>query len=151
MWLAPGRVGGFDFVPLITAIDVLLEARAMGNCLRTYGSCLAHNASRLWGIRKDGKRVATLRLSRGRREPLPNLYELEFPRNVVASPEIWWVAHQWLRMHDLTKVPYTCIPWGLAPVDVEAWRQMWRPWWLAKRRLPDSLPLLPTRDALNAL
>lgn len=151
MWLSPGRVGGFDFVPLATATDVLLEARAMGNCLRTYGRDLAHNASRLWSMRKDGRRVATLRIGRGRREPLPNLYELEYARNVAASPEAWWAAHQWLRMHDLRRVEYTLIPWNSAPLDRGVWQALWRPWWLAKKRIPASLPLAPTRSLLNSL
>lgn len=151
MWLAPGNVGGFDFVPLATATDVLVEARAMGNCLRTYGGDLAHNASRLWSMRKDGRRVATLRIGRGRREPLPNLYELEFPRNVAASPEVWWAAHQWLRIHDLRRVEFTLIPWNSAPLDRGVWQSLWRPWWLAKKRIPASLPLTPTRSLLNSL
>lgn len=146
MWLTPGRVGGLEFVPLKSAVDVLSEARAMGNCLRTYGHALAHNRVRLWSMRKDGKRIATLRLDRGRREVLPNLHELEFARNTAATPDVWWAAHQWLRMHDLTKVRCNSLPWNTAPLSREVWVDLWRPWWLEKKRLPQALPLAPSRD-----
>jgi hypothetical protein len=148
VWLTPDHIDGYDFVPLATAADLVAEAEAMDNCLRTYGSDLAHNTSRLWSMRRDGQRVATLRLTRSRSEPLPNLYEIRLPRNVVAPAELWWAAHRWLARHDLRRVPDDCFPWDSAPLDVAMWRQIWRPWWLAKRRLPKTLPLTPTRHLL---
>ncbi|MEA2928746.1 MAG: hypothetical protein QOG38_1174, partial [Hyphomicrobiales bacterium] len=41
--------------------------------------------------------------------------------------------------------------WGAVPLDAAAWRSLWRPYWLAKRRLPRWLPLAPSRDALEVL
>lgn len=151
MWLTPATVEGFDFVPLATAADVLAEAQAMDNCLRTYGSALAHNVSRLWSVRRNGVRLATLRLTRSRDEPLPNLCELRLPGNRQATEELWWAAHQWLRTHDLRLVPHDKIAWDRAPLDAGLWRQLWRPWWLEKRRLPRSLPLKPTRHLVDWL
>ena len=60
VWLQPARVAGYDFLPLASVSDITEEAAAMRNCLRTYGYRLAHNRSRLWSVRKDGQRVATL-------------------------------------------------------------------------------------------
>jgi hypothetical protein len=151
VWLTPASIDGYDFVPLATAADLVAEAEAMDNCLRTYGSDLAHNASRLWSVRRDGARVATLRLTRSYSEPLPNLHEIRLPRNVVAPAELWWAAHRWLAQHDLRRVPADCFPWDSAPLDIAMWRQIWRPWWLKKRRLPKTLPLTPTRHLLGWL
>ena len=41
--------------------------------------------------------------------------------------------------------------WGTVPLVAAAWRSLWRPYWLAKRRLPTWLPLGPSRDALETL
>jgi hypothetical protein len=151
VWLTPAHIDGYDFVPLATAADLVAEAQAMDNCLRTYGSDLAHNVSRLWSVRREGRRVATLRLTRSLSEPLPNLHEIRLPRNVIAPADLWWVAHRWLARHDLRRVPDDCLPWDDAPLDVALWRKVWRPWWLAKRRLPKTLPLTPTRHLLRWL
>jgi hypothetical protein len=37
------------------------------------------------------------------------------------------------------------------PLDRETWVSLWRPYWLAKRRIPDWLPIAPSREALEAL
>lgn len=41
MWLQPGRVGGFDFLPLDSIAAITEEAKAMRNCLNAYGYNLA--------------------------------------------------------------------------------------------------------------
>lgn len=151
MWFRPGMVDGYDFLPLDTAAAIVAEARAMDNCLRTYGGALAHNRARLWSMRRDGKRVATLRLACDRNVPLADVCELRLKRNETAPLELWWVAHQWLRTHDLRTVACTRAAWNSAPLDIALWREIWRPWWLAKRRLPKTLPLTPTRHLVDWL
>jgi hypothetical protein len=39
--------------------------------------------------------------------------------------------------------------WDKAPLDAQVWRALWRPYWLAKRRIPAWLTLAPSRDALK--
>jgi hypothetical protein len=41
--------------------------------------------------------------------------------------------------------------WGTAPLDRASWVSLWRPYWLAKRRIPGWLPIAPSRDALGML
>jgi hypothetical protein len=41
--------------------------------------------------------------------------------------------------------------WGTAPLDRTIWLSLWRPYWLAKRRIPPWLPMAPSRGALKAL
>lgn len=151
MWLHPGRVAGCDFWPLGSIPAITEEAKTMRNCLRTYGYNLAHNRSRLWSVRRDGARIATLKVACHLRDPLPNIVELRGIGNTDVPREIWWAARQWLHTHDLPKIDTARRKWDTAPLDRSTWRSLWRPYWLAKRRIPDWLPIAPSRDALGAL
>jgi hypothetical protein len=151
MWCRPGRMAGYDFVPLSSVAAIAEEADAMKNCLRTYGHNLAHNRSRLWSVRQDGERVATLRLACRFRDPLPHIVELKGGGNTDVSGELWWAARQWLHMHDLSRIDMASLDWGTAPLERTVWRSLWRPYWLAKGRIPEWLPIAPSRGALEAL
>ena len=151
VWLQPARVAGYDFLPLMSVSEITEEAAAMKNCLRRYGRGLAHNRLRLWSVRKDGQRVATLSVEIGYRDPLLSIVELEAAGNAKAPLEVWWAARQWLHMHDLPRVDTKCHDWGSVPLDRANWISLWRPYWLAKRRIPEWLPLAPSRGALQAL
>ncbi|MGY8664057.1 hypothetical protein Q3C01_17045 [Bradyrhizobium sp. UFLA05-109] len=151
MWLESGHVAGYDFVPLNSISSISDEAVAMRNCLRTYGHNLAHNRSRLWSVRRNGERVATLQVACRYRDPLPNIVELKGVGNKDVSRELWWAARRWLHTHDLSKIDMAQRKWGTAPLDRDTWLSLWRPYWLAKRRIPTWLPVLPSRDALEAL
>ena len=150
-WLTPGCVYNYEFVPLRGADDIVAEAAAMKNCLNSYGYNVAHNRSRLWSVRMNGGRVATLRLAQYLSDPLIVIRELKGERNQDVSVEVWWAARQWLHQHDLPAIDTKWRVWGEAPLDPNAWRSLWRPYWLAKRRLPAWLPLAPSRKALEAL
>ncbi|MGY4477140.1 hypothetical protein [Bradyrhizobium sp. USDA 3364] len=151
MWLRPGRVAGYDFVPLNSTADISEEAEAMQNCLRTYGYNLAHNRSRLWSVRRSGQRVATLRVAARFEGPLPGIAELTGIRNAEMPREVWWAARQWLHTHDLLRMEIQQRRWGTAPFDRSTWHAIWRPYWLARRRIPEWLPLAPSHKVLNAL
>ena len=64
---------------------------------------------------------------------------------------VWWAARQWLHMHDLSQVDTKRRDWGAVPLDRATWISLWRPYWMAKRRIPEWLPLAPSRAALKAL
>ncbi|MDN5000935.1 PcfJ domain-containing protein [Bradyrhizobium sp. GCM10027634] len=151
MWLRGGRIAGYEFLPLDSIAAIIEEAKVMRNCLRTYGTHLAHDQTRMWSVRKDGERVATLQIARRYRDPLPNIVQLKGPGNIEVSRELWWAARQWLHRHDLSQIVIKPRNWGTAPLDRESWMSLWRPYWLAKRRIPDWLPLAPSREALEAL
>jgi len=92
-----------------------------------------------------------LRIACRYRDPLPNIVELKAAGNAEVPRELWWVAHQWLHMHDLSQIEMEQRKWGTAPLDRATWLSLWRPYWLAKRRIPDWLPLAPSRDTFEAL
>lgn len=148
-WLPPARVAGYDFLPLTQVSEIADEAAAMNNCLCSYGYNLARNISRLWSIRKDGRRVATLGVVRFRGEPLLSISELKAAANAEAPIEVWRAARQWLQMHDLLLVDATRR--DRVPLDRVTWISLWRPYWLAKRRIPQWLSLAPSRVTLKAL
>jgi hypothetical protein len=151
VWTAPAIVDGYEFVPLQSFTDIVEEARTMKNCLRSYGWNLAHNNSRLWSIRKNGERIATLEIALWRRDPLLCVSHLAGPGNDSAGVEVWWAAERWLHMHDLPRLKPGRLAWGSAQLNRGAWRELWKPYWLAKKRIPDWLPLMPSRSALEAL
>lgn len=150
MWLQPGHVAGYDFLPLASIAAITEEAKAMRNCLNSYGYALAHNHARLWSVRRGGERVATLRIA-CRYDPLPSVVELAGPGNTDVPRELWWAARQWLHRHDLLQVEMGQRAGGTAPLDRATWLLLWRPYWLAKRRIPKWLPLLPPRKVFEAL
>jgi hypothetical protein len=151
MWLLPARVAGYDFLPLTSTAAITEEAKAMRNCLNTYGDRLAHNRSRLWSVRRDGERVATLKIARHLDDPLPNIVELKGPGNAYAPREVWWAARQWLHMHDLPQIDLKQRAWGSTPLDRASWQALWRPYWLARRHIPEWLPIAPSRYVLRKL
>src|SRR5262245_1818245 len=150
MWFQPARVGGFEFLPLTSSADIIEEAAAMRNCLCTYGHHVARNSIRLWSIRKGSQRVATLSLASRQCDPLPDIDELKAIGNTHASPEVWWAARQWVHMHGLPRIDMKRASWA-TPLNRDTWIALWRPYWLAKRRLPNWLPIAPSRGALRAL
>jgi hypothetical protein len=99
----------------------------------------------------NGRRVATLRIAHHFSDPLLVIRELRSERNRDVPVEVWWAARRWLNQHNLPTIDTGRRAWGTAPLDAAAWRALWRPYWLAKRRIPAWLPIAPSRAALNAL
>ncbi len=149
-WLKPACVAGYEFVPLDSAAAIADEAAAMKNCIRTYADDLAHDHTRLWSMRRDGQRVATLETSTGQ-DPLLNVVQIKGPENAEVPREVSWAARQWLNMHDLMNIVPDERKWGTVPLDRATWLALWRPYWLAKRHIPEWLPLQPSRDAARKL
>jgi hypothetical protein len=145
MWLQPAQVAGYEFQPLASTSAMAEEATAMKNCLCTYGYMVAQNRSRFWSVRKDGERIATLNVARRYRDPLPSIVELKAAGNTEASLDVWWAARQWLHMHDLRRIDTKRRAPQTVFLDRDAWVSLWRPYWLAKRRIPQWLPMAPPR------
>lgn len=62
-WLPESHEGGLSIVPLTTPVDILLEASAMRNCLVDYAEAVAIGNCRLFSVRFEGKRIASLMLT----------------------------------------------------------------------------------------
>jgi len=151
LWMEPSTFDGYEFVPLRSFEDLTEEARTMRNCVRTYGHNVKHNLSRLWSVRKDGKRIATLEIGNHGRQPFPYVGDLRSAGNEDAPAEAWWAAERWLLTHDLPRLNTNRFGYDAVPIDRTAWMALWKPYWLAKRRFPEWLPLTPSRHVLERL
>jgi hypothetical protein len=149
-WLASGVVDGFEFSPLSTEEAIGAEAKAMRNCIRRYVHSLTSNRSRLWSVQRNGERVATLEVRRWRADPLLQISQLLGPRNAPAATPVWWAARKWLHSQDLLAITPTVNKETVA-LDRHRWIELWRPYWLAKRRLPLWLPIAPSSKAIRDL
>lgn len=148
-WLQPASIDGYEFVPLRSASEIMDAGRTLKNCGWTYGDRLAHNSCRLWGMHRGGELFAMLELSHARQDPLPSIVQLQLAKNARAPLEAWLVARKWLAAHDLRAAAKQRVAWGEAPLDRKTWQALWKPFWLAKKRIPDWLPLTPTWSSLR--
>lgn len=143
-WLPAAASFGFEMVAIRTAIEVLEEASAMGNCLATYGSALARNDSSLWSIRRQGERVATLELYRCEGQCIPIVAQIKAAGNEEAAEDVWRAAYQWLAQQPFN------VPMAPAPDELISrpeWQAMWLPYWRAMG-VKSWLPVAPSRTAL---
>lgn len=149
MWFEPAVVDGFEFVPLDTAAAVAAEAAAMANCLATYGGSVVNGRCRLWSVRRSGERVATLELSKWSGNPLLGVSQLYGPGNSACPVEAAVAAARWLHGQPAARQTGAGRVACAVPLSAARWRDLWRPYWLAKRRIPAWLPLLPSLGALR--
>jgi hypothetical protein len=149
LWHRPGEVRGYTFVPIRSAAEIAEEAAAMDNCLRSYGANVAHDWFRLWSVRRDGVRVATMSVRRHR--SIVRVEDITGLRNADIGQELWNIAQEWASTHAEPMTDAKIKGWNETPFTQSAWTDMWKPYWLAKRRIPAWLPLVASRDALGNL
>jgi hypothetical protein len=87
-------------------------------------------------MRRDGQRIATLQVAFRFRDPLPHVVQLKGPGNADVPREVWLAARRWLNGHDLSEIDPKRRAWDSAPLDREIWTCLWRPYWLARLRIP---------------
>lgn len=148
VWLTPGSFGEYEFVPLRNVDDLASEGRIMGNCVMTYGYGLGAGQYRLWSLRKDGVRIATVQVGHYGSDPHPQVIQLAGPRNEPCSREIWWAVRTWVHGHG----PDVVIQ-AVEVVDQTRprWARLWKPFWHAKGGIPPWLPLTPSAHSLDEL
>ncbi len=151
MWCQPSTHDGYEFVGLQTAEEISVEAKAMKNCLRSYGGSISLNRARIWSVRKSGERVACLQLGQFYVDKLPAIVEIRSHRNHEAPREVALAARKWLNSHDLSLINPDRKEWRTVAPDREAWISLWRPYWIAKRKIPGWLPLSPSSNAIRNL
>ena len=147
-WLEDGAADGYDFVAVATAEAIAAEAEAMSNCVKSYACEIAQDYERLFSIRRDGVRVATLSVAFPTDAPFLQLTQLKGPANVPAAPEVWFAARRWV----MAQTPARREPDDDGgAIDRRRWIAVWRPWWVARRRFPSELPLRANGQAFGAL
>lgn len=139
-WLGTGTSDGFDFIPVVNAASVDAEADAMKHCLRTYSASIADNTSCIFSIQRDGQRIATLELGKMGSSPLIDVVQLCGEKNATVAPEVWLAARRWLAGQQLPALKLRIENRYFSQQNA-VWIAMWKPYWLAKRRIPHWLPL----------
>jgi hypothetical protein len=147
--LRAGRVEDLEFLPIATPDEIRQEAKAMHNCVRTYSRPIVQGRSSLWSVRRHGRRVATLQIDRAGENPFARIAQLKTRENKAAPVETWRTAQLWLDSQHVPVERRICEK--RVPLDRDRWIALWRPYWLAKGRLPSWLPLAPSLRALFAL
>lgn len=148
-WFSPGEVDGYDFVPLCTGDALEAESLAMNHCARTYWYDVMENRHRLWSMRKNGERVATLSIQLEHQTPV--LTEIAGEKNAAVSAGVWLAAHRWLAAQAPSAIDPKRYAYQAPVLNQAKWRAKWRGYWLAKRRIPAWLPLTGSESCIYAL
>jgi hypothetical protein len=150
-WLEPAEIDGLRFVPLLKAQELIEEARAMRNCVRTYRQRLQTDRVRLWSLRRGEERVATIEIGGDYRgvDAYLTVRQVRTRGNGNLAPEAQRAVLDWLRSQPLRDTPEPLE--GRAPVDRNVWISLWRPYWIAQGRIPDWLPLSSALPILSEI
>jgi len=82
-WYPAAKIGDYDIVPIENSAALYREGAAMHHCVGTY-SDEVHSGSRyLYGVHRDGQRVATLALARDPTTTKARLLQLRGPCNAL--------------------------------------------------------------------
>ncbi len=139
----PYEVEGYVFHPLVGREEIVAEAEAMENCMRDYLDEVVDGTLAFWSVRRDGERLAVLAVERTRWNPIPHIREMKAKANAEAPVEIWLAAARWLAGHDLTAGCAGLLATEAPAIDARAWRALWKPYWLDRRKCPWWLPHTP--------
>lgn len=99
---ARAEIGGFEFVALQSGAQIFSEGREMHHCVMTYAALVARGRSRLYSIRQQGSRVATLELVRMSSTTRPRANyapaQLKGPGNGAVSEQIAYAARAFVNV-----------------------------------------------------
>ncbi len=127
-WLKPGTALGYTFEPLLTHTEILAEAQAMQNCADQYAERLVREKCRLFSVKRNGQRIATLEVGQHQREAtVLAVNQLKARHNMAASAEVWQAAYAWMSsQYALKRLP----PMAVAERtwDQAAWRSLIQPY-----------------------
>ena len=127
-WFEHGTIRGFQFVPLRTLDDFLSEAAAMNNCLDQYGDQVRFSHTRIFSVRKGGRRIANLEIGPHEDDALiPRIEQLRGPRNKRVPPEIWQATFTWLASQCYRPLPRE-LTQGERARRQQVSRSLWRPY-----------------------
>jgi hypothetical protein len=93
-WAEAGAFLGYELVALDNYRSLIEESVAMENCVDRYSGRIHRSECRLYSLRRDGRRIATLELIE--RAERCVLAQIKGPGNGVASDEVLAVAERWV-------------------------------------------------------
>ncbi len=127
-WLKPGAALGYTFEPLLDQKSILNEAHFMQNCADQYAERIVREKCRLFSVRRNGARVATLEVGPHSRETgVLAINQLKARHNMAANAEVWQAAYAWMSSQQaLKRMPPLAMTerhW-----DQAAWRDLLKPY-----------------------
>ena len=127
-WLKPGAALGYTFEPLLDADVLLKEAAAMHNCADQYAERIVRDRCRLYSVKKNGLRIATLEIGQHTREGgVLAINQLKARHNMAAGNEVWQAAYSWMSTQSaLRRLPPLAAP--DATWDQSAWWSLLAPY-----------------------
>lgn len=140
------EVDGYVFHPILGHDAIIAEADAMQNCMRDYLDEVEDGTVAFWSVRRGGERQAVLAVERTCWNPIPHIREIKAKANADAPLEVWSTAAKWLSGHDLAAGCADLLAHRRPANEVDAWRAMWKPYWLDRRKCPWWLPHAPRKD-----
>lgn len=139
-----GIVDGFRFEYLATPQDLIETAEVLKNCLIDYAGRL-DETDQVWRIRAGNRTVGAFRLLLSKTERgTPALREASGYDNGILTPETHRALYKFLLAWPTATAATddTSLPKGKPPAaDVQAYRQLFKPYWLAKGGR-DVVPLI---------
>ena len=135
-WLKPGAANGYTFEPLLGHPDILTEAQTMQNCADQYAERIVRDKCRLFSVRRNGTRLATLEIGPHQREAgVLAINQLKGRHNMAASTEVWQAAYTWMASQQaLKRLPV--LGMSERSFDQTAWRTLFQPYREAKSGAP---------------
>ena len=145
-WLKPGGALGYTFEPLMSHAEILAEAQGMQNCADQYAERLVREKCRLFSVKRNGQRIATLEVGQHQREAtVLAINQLKARHNMAASAEVWQAAYSWMSsQYALKRLPPMAV--NERPWDQAAWRSLMQPY----RQAHSGAPWID-RDASSLL
>ena len=135
-WLKPGSCNGYTFEPLMDHAAILAEAQAMQNCADQYSERIARDKCRLYSVRRNGARLATLEVGPHQRETgVLAINQLKARHNMPASTDVWQAAYSWMASQPVLKrIP--AISSAERDFDQSAWYRLMQPYRYARAGAP---------------
>lgn len=139
-WLHAGQANGFTIQPIVTNDAILAEAHAMQNCADQYAERVSLDKCRLFSIRRNATRVATMEIGPHQREPgMLAITQLKARHNMAAPVDVWQAAHAWMALQNgLKRLPSLAPP--ERPLDNTAWQALTGPYRDARAGAPWLAP-----------
>lgn len=127
-WLKPGIANGYTFEPLMDHSAILAEAHAMQNCADQYSDRIVRDKCRLYSVKRNGARLATLEVGPHQRETgVLAINQLKARHNMPASTDVWQAAYTWMANQPVLKRVPAISP-AERDFDQSAWYRLLQPY-----------------------
>lgn len=147
-WLSAMTLDTFSFVPLTSAEALLAESRAMNNCADQYAMAIASDRCRLFSVRREGMRVATLEITPHIRERGAfAIAQLKANCNVPAGLDIWQATYRWMAEQPRLLDAATLATGVRSEPDEDVWTQVFGGY----RSLHDGAPWIPSKPTIVSI